>query len=136
MAINIQMKLLLDTQVFIWLTNGDDKVGVKARHLLEDVSNQIYLSYFSCFEMTIKASIGKLDYDPSILDDLPKMGIELIMPSTTVLENYVVFNPHNKDPFDNMLIAVACEENTTFITSDQKVLSTSYSGFKVIEATK
>lgn len=129
------MKLLLDTQVFIWLTNDDGKVGSKTRHLLEDVSNQIYLSYFSFYEMAIKASIGKLDYDASVVDDLTKMGIELIMPSKVVLQNYTIFNSRNKDPFDNMLIAVALEENTALLTGDQKILSTSYPGFKVIKAT-
>ncbi len=130
------MKLLLDTQVFIWLTNGSEKIGATTRRLLEDTSNQLYLSYFSCYEMTLKASIGKLVYDPLIIEDLPKMGIELIMPSVSVLQAYKVYSVDNKDPFDNMLISVALEESTSLITSDQKIIGTSFSGLKTIEAKK
>ncbi len=128
------MKLLLDTQVFVWLTNDSNKIETRTRNLLEDVSNQIYLSYFSCFEMTVKSSLGKLDYNPSVINDLPKMGIELIMPTASALQNYVIHNPKNKDPFDNMLISVAREENATLITSDQKILETTMQGLKTIKA--
>lgn len=128
------MKLLLDTQVFIWLSSGSNKIGTNTHKLLEDVSNQIYLSYFSCFEMTIKASVGKLDYDPSIIDDLPRMGIELIMPTPRTLRNYETYNPNNKDPFDNALISVALDENTALLTSDEKILSTQTPDLKSLDA--
>lgn len=130
------MKILLDTQVFIWLTNESEKIGATTRRMLEDTTNQLYLSYFSCFEMTIKASIGKLDYDPSVIDDLTKMGIELIMPSVSVLQTYKVYNTYNKDPFDNMLISIAIKEKSALMTSDRKILAASSPGLKTIEAMK
>lgn len=130
------MKILLDTQVFIWLTNESEKIGATTRRMLEDTTNQLYLSYFSCFEMTIKASIGKLDYDPSVIDDLTKMGIELIMPSVSVLQAYKVYNTYNKDPFDNMLISIAIKEKSALMTSDRKILAASSPGLKTIEAMK
>src|SRR5438270_12297726 len=117
------MKLLIDTQAFIWLTNGDSQLGSNTLQALRDVSNQIYISYFSFFEMAIKASVGKLHYDSSILDDLPKMGIELVMPDEFLLRNYSIHNTDNKDPFDNVLITVARNEGCTLVTSDQKILT-------------
>jgi len=130
------MKLLIDTQVFVWLTNEDKKLGAETLRTLQDVSNQLYISYFSFFELTIKASIGKLDYDNSILRDLPKMGIELIMPDTAVLSGYKIFNQDNKDPFDNILLATALSESCTFVTSDSKILSVTARGLRVVDATK
>ena len=130
------MKLLVDTQVFIWLINEDKRLGSKASRALQDISNQLYISYFSFFEMTIKASIGKLDYDHSILEDLPKMGIELIMADISVLQDYQIFNVDNKDPFDNILVAVARSEKCTFVTSDPRILDISTHDLNLMDATK
>lgn len=130
------MKLLLDTQAFIWLINNDQRLGESTLRTLHDLSNQIYVSYFSFFEMTIKASIGKLNYDPTILEDLPKMGIELILPTIDALQCYKVIHPDNKDPFDNMLIAVNRTEKTTFVTSDRKILNLATHKLKLLDATK
>jgi PIN domain nuclease of toxin-antitoxin system len=130
------MRLLIDTQAFIWLINGDKRLGAKTQRLLNDTSNQIYISYFSFFEMTIKASIGKLAYDNSVIDDLPTMGIELVLPNKDILENYSIFNPENRDPFDNVLMAVAINEKCTFVTADPKILAVSDSGLILQDATR
>ena len=128
--------LLIDTQVFVWLTNDDKRLGKVTLQKLSDTANRVCISYFSFFEMTIKASVGKLNYDISVLGDLTKMGIDLIMPDEEALRGYAIFNPDNKDPFDNVLIAVARNEKCTFVTSDPKILSVSAPGFKLFDATR
>jgi PIN domain nuclease of toxin-antitoxin system len=130
------MRLLIDTQVFIWLINEDARLSSATLGALQDTSNEVFISYFSFFEMTIKASIGKLDFDSSVIDDLPKMGIELIAPSNTALQKYAIFNPENKDPFDNILATVAITERCTFVTSDPKILAISVRGLNLLDATK
>ena len=130
------MKLLLDTQTFIWLINDDRALGKVARITLYDTTSELKLSYFSVFEMTIKASIGKLDYDSSLIDDLPKMGVELLMPGLKTLDGYTILNPSNKDPFDNALMVTALNEGYVFMTSDTKILNTTVSGLKLVDATK
>ncbi len=130
------MKLLLDTQVFIWLINGDERLGKNTQSLLEDTSNQLCISYFTFFEMTVKASIGKLRYDPTILEDIPTMGIELILPTIDALKEYKIISQDNKDPFDNILISVSRTEKTTLVTSDKKILGLTIHGLKLQDATK
>jgi PIN domain nuclease of toxin-antitoxin system len=130
------MKFLIDTQVFIWLINEDLRLGTKTLAILQDTSNDVFISYFSFFEMTIKASIGKLGLDSSVIEDLPKMGIELIAPNSVALHKYTIFNPDNKDPFDNILTTVAITEKCTFVTSDPKILIVSARGLNLLDATK
>ena len=129
------MKILIDTQVFVWLVAEDPRLGQKALSLLSDTSNRVFISYFSFFEMVIKASIGKMTFDMSIIDDLPEMGIELLMPNVKELRNYSILNAKNKDPFDNILLSVALKEKCVFMTSDQEILSTSFSDLKLLSAT-
>lgn len=130
------MRLLIDTQVFIWLINEDARLSSSTLRMLQDTSNEVFISYFSFFEMTVKASIGKLDFDGSIIDDLPEMGITLIAPSNVALQRYTILNPDNKDPFDNILATVAITEKCTFITSDPKILAVSVRGLSLLDATK
>lgn len=128
------MKLLIDSQVFIWLINEDKKLNPKILELLQDSTNQLLISYFSFFEMAIKASIGKLNYDPKVLDLLNDMDIELVMPDTSLLKKYEIFNTQNKDPFDNALIATAIVGKYILVTSDHKILDTSFKGLKLLNA--
>jgi PIN domain nuclease of toxin-antitoxin system len=130
------MRLLIDTQVFIWLINADERIGDKTYELLNDSSNEVNLSYFSLFEMKIKATVGKLTYEDSVVDDLPKMGIDLMMPTTEALAKYNIPNDANKDPFDNILIATARSEKCIFITSDPKILGLSMKDLRLQEAQK
>lgn len=130
------MKVLLDTQVFIWLVNDNVRLGRKSKQLIVATRNQVFLSYMSFFEMTIKASIGKLKFDPAIMDDLEKMGIELIRGDFSSLANYQIYNKKNKDPFDNFLISIARIQKLRFITSDHKILATKVDGLEVFDASK
>ena len=130
------MKLLVDTQAFIWLINNDKRLGSKAREALQSTANELNLSYFSVYEMIIKAAVGKLDYDPRVLDDLPKMSIDLLLPDKTTLQSYRIFSPDNKDPFDNALITVAVHENYYFVTSDAKILNVPVHNLRLLDATK
>lgn len=128
------MRILVDTQVFIWLINGDERLGVKSTKLLSLNSNRLLVSYFSFLEMSIKASIGKLEFDASIMDDLPQMGISIVMPDLEVLRKYKVFHPSNKDPFDNLILATAMSQKLVLITSDRKILESGISGLKILDA--
>lgn len=130
------MKILIDTQVFIWLISDDSKLSNEALRTIKDTSNDLYVSYFTFFEIVIKASIGKLKFESSLIDDLPSMGIELILPDTTELNGYYVFNPNNKDPFDNILISIAVNGKFHLMTSDNKILNTKVNGLKLLKATK
>lgn len=128
------MKILLDTQAFIWLINQDARLGSATRNLLLNRQHQVHLSYFSIFEMTIKASLGKLDYNPSLIEDLPDMGIDLLLPDAQSLKQYTIFNPHNKDPFDNALISLSLQHKLTLVTSDTKILTVSHPSLKLHNA--
>lgn len=115
----------------MWLLNEDKDLGPIALEQLSDRENRILVSYFSLFEIVIKAGIGKMTYDDSVLDDLSAMDIELVSPSREHLRQYRVFNPANKDLFDNILLAVALSEECELVTGDDKILTTTIEGLKL-----
>ncbi len=119
----------------MWLIEKDRRLGPNALQILSDTSNGVSISYFSFFEMTIKASVGKLTYDVSVIEDLPKMGIELVAADIGALKNYSILNPSNKDPFDNIIMSVARSEKLTLMTSDPKILAVNTSRLRLLDAT-
>jgi PIN domain nuclease of toxin-antitoxin system len=130
------MRILLDTQVFIWLINNDSRLGSKSKEIVSSTKNQVYISFLSFFEIAIKASLGKLVFNITIMNDLEKIGVELIPGGQQSLQTYRVFNKNNKDPFDNFLIATAKSHKLILLSSDHKVLATKLSGLEVFDATK
>lgn len=51
------MKLLLDTQVFLWYISADAKLPVNFRDCIRDTSNEVYLSMASLWEAVIKYTL-------------------------------------------------------------------------------
>jgi len=130
------MNLLIDTHILIWLISKDKKMGSRTAELIRSSAENVYVSYFSFLEIAVKAGSGKLDFDSSVINDLPSMGIELIMPDVDTLIDYKIYNAQNKDPFDNILITTAINHRLQFVTSDKKILAVSRRGLKVLDATK
>ena len=62
------------------------------------------------------------------------MGIRLLPANRSALKHYQIFNRANKDPFDNLLLAVAKAGGYQFITSDRVILKTVPAGIKLFDA--
>ena len=58
------MKLLVDTQALLWLTQGDERLSAKAEAAALDTQNALYLSAASYWEICIKHTLGKLGLQP------------------------------------------------------------------------
>ena len=62
------MRLLIDTQIFIWVVLDSDKLGDKARQVMLAAA-EVFVSAASIWEIAIKAKIGKLEGDPDEFND-------------------------------------------------------------------
>ena len=96
----------------------------EARILLEDPETQPVVSVASLWEVAIKSSIGRLDFqcDPHLLRrGLLEYGYaELAVNGTHAVA--LALLPHlHKDPFDRLLIAQAQVEGITLLTADEVV---------------
>jgi len=116
------MRLLLDTHSFLWFISGSPHLSRNARTLIEDVSNQPFLSVASLWEMAIKLSLGKLSLSEPFEVLLPEqmrlnginlLGIEM---EHTALVAKLPF--HHRDPFDRLLIAQAMVERIPIVSAD------------------
>lgn len=117
------MKILLDTHTLLWYQNDSKKLSKKAKALIRDVNNYIYVSIASFWEIAIKSDIGKLKLDFNLSDlkyMIKEYEFEILDVTIAQIENLPSFQKHHKDPFDHLLISQAITENLTLITKDSQ----------------
>jgi len=118
------MKLLLDTHLLLWAAGDLDRLSVRARSLMEDQNNVLVFSAASLWEVTIKAGLGRADFqvDPHLLRrGLIENGYEeLPITSQHALAVGQLPDVH-RDPFDRILVAQAMVEGLLLLTHDPLV---------------
>jgi PIN domain nuclease of toxin-antitoxin system len=116
------MKYLLDTHIILWWLTEPNKIALKARKIISDKNNRIYVSSVSFWEMAIKKSIGRLTLPNNILEIL--LAENFTMLSLTPEEGLGVADlPHiHQDPFDRILVIQAKLNDLILITADKKIM--------------
>ena len=117
------MRILLDTHTFIWFLEGDRTIPPSSRELIEDRTNQCFISSVSLWEMTVKSSLGKLEMsiDLNQLSQLlTDLDIELLPIRIEHLSTLATLPFHHRDPFDRLIIAQAISESKTLISNDNQ----------------
>ncbi len=114
------MRLLLDTNIFLWCILDDAKLTHNARQLITN-ADAIYVSSASIWEIAIKTSLGKLDtiHDLEKISDTIQASGFLELPITSQHAAKVcALKQIHRDPFDRILIAQAITEPLIFVTAD------------------
>ncbi|HEX4793772.1 MAG TPA: type II toxin-antitoxin system VapC family toxin [Humisphaera sp.] len=119
------MKLLLDSQAFIYLVNQPERLPAAACRVIQDLNNIRFLSIASPLELQIKVSIGKLSFAKPVRDlvqfELDRGAMELLPITLNHIDELSRLPMHHKDPFDRILIAQARAEGLTIITGDRTI---------------
>lgn len=97
------MKLLMDTQAFLWFVLNDPALSQVAHNLMVDPQNDLLVSPASYWEIAIKISIGKYQL-PGSFESWMQRQIQVnefeILPIEIAHAAAVVTLPfHHKDPF-------------------------------------
>jgi PIN domain nuclease of toxin-antitoxin system len=116
------MKLLLDTNVFIWLNDAPHRVRDRVMTVIANPDNDLFLSLTSVWEMQIKIQLGKLELSDSLSDILKTQQIENNIQILTIKLNHIWslknLPNHHRDPFDRLLIAQAQTEDMMLVSAD------------------
>jgi len=118
------MKILLDTNAWIWWLTNPAMLNRNAAALLGDPASVIYLSAASVLEIVIKHTIGKL-----VLPAAPEQLLPRAMAEDRLIElpiqhrhalQVATLPLHHRDPFDRLIIAQARVEGLPIMTADQQ----------------
>ena len=118
------MKLLLDTHLLLWAATAPGRLPAGACDLIDDAANELLFSAVSLWEVTIKRTLGRVDFqaDARVLRRglLDNGYTELAMTG----DHAVAVDglpPLHRDPFDRILVAQATVEGITLLTGDAMV---------------
>jgi PIN domain nuclease of toxin-antitoxin system len=118
------VKLLLDTQLLIWVAGLPQRLSAAALTLLNDPGNELLFSAASIWEIDIKYALRQDHFrvDPRVLrrrfldsgyTELPVTG-----PHAVTIDTLPRLH---KDPFDRLLLAQAISEGIILLTSDAQL---------------
>jgi PIN domain nuclease of toxin-antitoxin system len=115
------MNLLLDTHVFLWWIDGDP-VTPLAADAIRNPENAVWLSVASVWEITIKASLGKLrlpDRAARFVEAQRRQnGFGWLPVEVAALDTLQDLPFHHRDPFDRLLISQAISLGYTLVSAD------------------
>ena len=113
------MRLLLDTNVLLWVVAGSPRIAHLTRSLV-DPHNEVFVSAASFWEVAIKAALGKLDVKVAVLRKAALDSGFIELPVLGVHTEQLVHLPLiHKDPFDRLLVAQAISEPMRLLSSDR-----------------
>jgi PIN domain nuclease of toxin-antitoxin system len=118
------VNVLLDTHLIIWAAQDDEALPQAARDVIEDMDNTLYFSVASIWEIVIKCTLGREDFqiDARVLRrNLLDSGYEELSiesPHTFEIERLPMLH---EDPFDRILIGQAIAEGIVLLAHDNLI---------------
>ncbi|MBS1956847.1 MAG: type II toxin-antitoxin system VapC family toxin [Cyanobacteria bacterium SZAS-4] len=120
------MKYLLDTHLLLWALSRANKLSDAAETLIANLDNELYFSAASIWEISIKSSVGRDDFqvDPTIFrrslldNEYRELSITGEHAATVA-----ILPPIHKNPFTRLLIAQAIVEGITLVTVNANLSS-------------
>lgn len=118
------MNLLLDTHVALWAITDSPRLAPKARDLIANPANTVWVSVASLWEITIKHSLRRGDMPISGARAkawFEQSGYQLLNIEAPHVLGVAELPALHHDPFDRLLVAQALAEPLRLITHDAQV---------------
>lgn len=121
------MRFLLDTHVWIWSQEAQEKLGRRAQKILTSSDDERAVSAISTFEIARLIGRGRILLKQSFANWKSKSLHDLV--ATTIdVTHEVAWDAYNlpgqfhKDPADRILVATARLHGFTVLTADDSIL--------------
>ena len=119
------MRILLDTQSWLWMVSAPDRLSAASQALVADADTELLLSAASAWEIAIKEAIGKLTLPEPAERYVPSRLASFRAVSLPIAQSHAlrvgVLPMHHRDPFDRILIAQAQIEGLPLLTADPRM---------------
>ncbi len=114
-------KWLLDTNVLLMALIKPEALPPETQSLLQDPKTMIYFSAASLWEIAIKRSLGRDDFN-FLPEDIHQLALQTGFAELPVMASHsypIVQMPwHHRDPFDRLLVAQAQSLPAYLLTTD------------------
>ena len=117
------MRLMLDTNILVFMLFNKDELHTDVRHLLDDYSNTLYTSTVCVQELIHLCQAGRIQYPADrVLSDLAASGITIEQVTARHLAKLAELPLHvgHTDPADSLIVAQAIADRAPLVSSDRK----------------
>jgi PIN domain nuclease of toxin-antitoxin system len=113
------MRLLLDTQIYLWWLTDSRKLGKAVRERIEN-ADEVFISAASIVECELKIEAGLLEADPEeLVRGIAASGFkELPVRARPAAAAATLKRMPGADGFDRLLVAQALSEPLRFLTAN------------------
>lgn len=131
------MNYLLDTHFILWTLFEPNLINKKIKEIFLNEDHTKYVSGISLWEISLKYSLGKLEFEETnpdeIYEKIIKSGFAISAIENNLFSSYykLPIKPNHKDPFDRMLIWQAMINDYVLITNDKKITQYIENGLKI-----
>ena len=116
------MRVLLDTQVWLWMLAAPERLSESSRALVVSTENELLFSAASAWEIAIKSALGRLRLpeppEPYVLRLMARTGVTPLPVHHRHALHVASLPPRHRDPFDRLLVAQAQLERVPVLTAD------------------
>ena len=116
------MRVLLDTNVLLWVVTEPARLSQDTQTFVRDRSNDVMFSAVSIWEIAIKFGLRRVDFrvDPrSVAKEARDGGFRELPLTASVAAMVDTLPAFHRDPFDRLLIAQAIAVSARLLTADQ-----------------
>ena len=117
------MRILLDTQCWLWMLAEPERFSEASRRLLIARENELFFSAASAWEISMKYDLGRLTLPAPPAASVPPLMAKTGVTPLPVLHEHALavagLPPHHRDPFDRLLVAQARVERLPILSADR-----------------
>ena len=118
------MRYLLDTHIVLWLAENSPKLSKTAISIILNETNEKYVSIASCWEVSIKLSLGKMSLSGGTSEFfriIKENGFRLLRIAEEHLTALETLPFHHRDSFDRLLISAALTNDLVLLSDDSQL---------------
>jgi PIN domain nuclease of toxin-antitoxin system len=112
-------RVLLDTHVFVWWTQGGSTIRAEWEEAINNRENLVFVSASSAWEIETKKRRGKLEFVGDVTTLAIKFDFELLSVDMAHAALAGSLDWSHRDPFDRMLAAQAIADDMLLLTADE-----------------
>lgn len=119
------MRILVDTQVLLWIAEGSPRLSPQVSNRLRDRENEVLFSAASIWEIAIKMAAKRSGFAVDA-HETARLAVESGFAELPIdwraAARAAELPLHHRDPFDRIIIAQAMTEPARLLTADEKLL--------------
>jgi PIN domain nuclease of toxin-antitoxin system len=121
------LRILLDTNAFLWAVQQPEELQDAAREAIEDPATEVYVSSAAVWEISIRYGKGHLPLPLAPLVYIAARMKALGFQDLPITRDHALATgllpAIHADPFDRVMIAQAQVEGLTLVTRDARILA-------------